>query len=52
MLTSKGSQVVKSWGKISGSYLEVTEPEPVSFSKWPRVPPGSTFTRDSSSVSV
>lgn len=38
VLTSKGSQIVRSWGKRAGRYLEVTELEPVFLSKWPWVP--------------
>lgn len=50
VLTTKGSKIVRSWGKRSGSYLEVTELKPIPFSKWPWVPPGNTFTRDSPSA--
>lgn len=38
VLTSKGSQIVRSWGKRAGPYLEVTELEPEFLSKWPWVP--------------
>lgn len=52
VLTCKGSQIVRLQGKRSGSYLEVTELQPISFSKWPWVPSGSTFTRESPSALV
>lgn len=38
VLTSKGSQIVRSWGERAGRYLEVTELEPVFLNKWPWVP--------------
>lgn len=37
--TGNGSQMVRSWGKRAGSYLEEPVPEPVFFRKWPWVSP-------------
>lgn len=37
--TGNGSQIIRSWGKRAGSYLEEPAPKPVSFSKWPGMPP-------------